>query len=93
MPRTNWTDYSNLTTEAYASIRGFRVMFVANGNRDGMVVSHQVADSDEEAIAVAVCAAREGYPVGNIDWTSCENGRWIPMGGYATEDKQCIYIN
>lgn len=74
----------------HATILGFRVKLICNGHRDSLVVPFAGIESEQEAIARAFCAARNGYPDGPIDVTEIESGRWCPTGLYA-DDKGTVW--
>jgi len=76
----------------YATIRGFhcRLSFSAYQS-ESIVVRFDGCESEEEAKAVAVAAARNSYPCGTIDVAEVTTGKWCPTGLPANADGSAVW--
>ena len=74
-------------------INGFQIVMMCNGTRDVLVVGCAGIETEEQAMDVAVLAARNGYPVGPIDIVSVQTGRWRPCGCPANAEQTATWCN
>jgi hypothetical protein len=75
------------------TVHGYRVKFQVDTHHDTMVVPSLGVEDEEQACSIVILAARHGYPVGLINITHIDLGRWVPQGNWANPEHTALYID